>query len=86
MLDKSQIKRVLKDHCGRLTDCQIIDDTEIWREIIAQILIEHESEIIKKDISEDTLYAFLEKLNAKEPKTEFPLFKAMEICKFALKK
>jgi formylmethanofuran dehydrogenase subunit E len=39
MLDKSQIKRVLKDHCGN----QLLSFDDI-----AQTLIEHEYEILKK--------------------------------------
>ncbi len=81
MLDKSQIKRVLQDHCQE----QIRkDDVDSAIDIIAQTLIEHEKEIIKPFIGIYTLQAFLEKLNAKEPKTQFPLFKAIEICKFAI--
>ncbi len=81
MLDKSQIKRVLQDHCQE----QIRkDDVDSAIDIIAQTLIGHEKEIIKPFIGIYTLQAFLEKLNAKEPKTQFPLFKAIEICKFAI--
>lgn len=39
MLDKTQIKRVLKDHCSYQS---------INIDVIAQTLIEHENEIIKK--------------------------------------
>ncbi len=83
MLDKSQIKRVLQDHCQE----QIRGKNKFLAiDVIAQTLIEHEEEIIKPQLAIYTLQSFLEKLNAKEPKTQFPLFKAMELCRFALKR
>ena len=46
VLSKTKIKRVLKDHCGHYIRQNFDDDQEVFRDLIAQVIIEHINDIL----------------------------------------